>query len=106
MLIYWALWKERCRRRNEGISLNAYGIYLQVISALRWQALLIKPKKVDDCRGKEWLQELRIGSPFSVITKVLWIKWEPPPGNFLKLNVDGASKGSNGLSRGGMILRN
>ncbi|CAK9150556.1 unnamed protein product [Ilex paraguariensis] len=59
--------------------------------------------EVDDYKGKEVLQELKIGSPFSLVTIVKWIKWEPPPGGMLKMNVDGASKGRSVLSGGGVI---
>ncbi|CAK9167894.1 unnamed protein product [Ilex paraguariensis] len=62
--------------------------------------------EVDDYKGKEVLQELKIGSPFSLVTIVKWIKWEPPPGGMLKMNVDGASKGRSVLSGGGVVLRN
>ena len=43
---------------------------------------------------------------FAVLTKVKWISWDPPPESMMKLNVDGASKGSSGMSGGGMVLGN
>ncbi|CAK9165625.1 unnamed protein product [Ilex paraguariensis] len=67
---------------------------------------LIRPGSIDDCKEKEFLRELKIQNPFSLITKVKWIKWRLPPTNVLKLNVDGASKGKTGLSSGGVVVRN
>jgi len=32
--------------------------------------------------------------------------WQPPPKNYLKFNIDGASKGSPGVARFGGVLRN
>ncbi|CAK9171929.1 unnamed protein product [Ilex paraguariensis] len=58
---------------------------------------------MDDLRGKELLHDLRVGSSFSISTKIQWNKWEPPPMNVMKLNVDGASKGCNGLSGGAAV---
>ncbi|CAK9185270.1 unnamed protein product [Ilex paraguariensis] len=94
MLIFWALWKGRCRRRFEGLRLNA----------LKWQSYMIKPKKEEGRAGTDMLQDLRIYPPFSVTTKVKCMNWEPPAINKVKLNFDGTSK-QNGLSSGGMILR-
>ncbi|CAK9155364.1 unnamed protein product [Ilex paraguariensis] len=54
---------------------------------------MIKPKKEEGRYGKDMLQDLRIAPPFSIITKVKWITWEPPAMTMMKLNVDGASKG-------------
>ncbi|CAK9149897.1 unnamed protein product, partial [Ilex paraguariensis] len=63
------------------------------------------PKRADDCKGKELLADLRISSAYVVMTKAIWIKCDPLPASALKLNVDGAAKGSSGLSGGGMINR-
>ncbi|CAK9141441.1 unnamed protein product [Ilex paraguariensis] len=67
---------------------GAYAIFLQVVSALRWQVFMIKTRKMDTLWGLEMLRDLRIESPFSVVTKIKWIKWEPPPVCMLKLNVE------------------
>ncbi|CAK9176622.1 unnamed protein product [Ilex paraguariensis] len=55
------------------------------------EAFLIRPGFADDCKGREFLRELKIESHFFLVTKVKWIKWESPLENVLKLNVDGAS---------------
>ncbi|CAK9155363.1 unnamed protein product [Ilex paraguariensis] len=65
---------------------------------------MIKPKKEEGRAGTDMLQDLRIYPPFSVTTKVKCMNWEPPAINKVKLNFDGTSK-QNGLSSGGMILR-
>ncbi|CAK9178246.1 unnamed protein product [Ilex paraguariensis] len=35
MFTFWALWKERCRRRFEGLNLNSHAVFLQVVNALK-----------------------------------------------------------------------
>ncbi|CAK9168906.1 unnamed protein product [Ilex paraguariensis] len=80
--------------------LQIYGMLL-VVSALRWQVFMIRPKREDGILGKVMLQDLKIVCPLSVVTSVKWIKWESLPLNMVKMNMDGASKGSSGLSGGG-----
>ncbi|CAK9172502.1 unnamed protein product [Ilex paraguariensis] len=77
--------------------LQIYGMLL-VVSALRWQVFMIRPKREDGILGKVMLQDLKIVCPLSVVTSVKWIKWESLPLNMVKMNMDGASKGSSGLS--------
>ncbi|CAK9169553.1 unnamed protein product [Ilex paraguariensis] len=80
--------------------LQIYGMLL-VVSALRWQVFMIRPKREDGILVKVMLQDLKIVCPLSVVTSVKWIKWESLPLNMVKMNMDGASKGSSGLSGGG-----
>ncbi|CAK9168458.1 unnamed protein product [Ilex paraguariensis] len=67
---------------------------MQIVSSLKLQAFVVRPKRADDARGKELLSDLQIVPNFVVETKALWGRWEVPPVGVLKLNVDGASKGS------------
>lgn len=97
--------EERCRRKFEGHHLNVYALFMQVISALRWQAFMVRPKRGEDLKGKDLLKDLKLNVIVSVVSNVKWIKWESPYDNMLKLNVDGASKGNSGLSGGGMVVR-
>ncbi|CAK9135503.1 unnamed protein product [Ilex paraguariensis] len=92
----------RCLRLMKGFKVPTVRHALCIVMA----GLYEKFSTMDDLKGKELLQDLKIGRPFCVIAMVQWIKWKPPLVNMMNLNVDGASKGGNGVFRKGMVLSN
>ena len=74
LLIYWNLWKERCRRRFKGVMRNSYALFLVILKSLRCQVFGMKPKRPDDAKGKEILKFLNVEMVCRVEVRGRWVK--------------------------------
>ncbi|CAK9167212.1 unnamed protein product [Ilex paraguariensis] len=93
----------RCKRIYDDNALNAHAVCLEVCSALRLQAHGIKPKATEGIMGTEFLKALEVEVRYELKPKIVWVNWSPPIPGYLKLNVDGASKGNPGRAGGGAV---
>ncbi|KAK9268800.1 hypothetical protein L1049_000564 [Liquidambar formosana] len=106
LILYWELWKDRCRRKYDGKSFS----FDFVINTIRSHLVAVADHCSFDIPTNQiqsstlLLLNIQKGNP--KLKKVRLIKWHPPPAGVLKLNIDGASKGNPGPSGGGSILRN
>ncbi|CAK9179598.1 unnamed protein product [Ilex paraguariensis] len=105
-LIFWQIWRERCRRRAGECFKNSYSIFLIICSLLRFKVFAIKQKVRDGAKERGILTALGISLPYVMKVRATWMAWEYPSAGTLKMNVDGAAKGNPGPSGGGMVVRN
>ena len=90
----------------ENHKLHSFVLFKAILQFYDMQAYNVKPKYMDSESGKALLLSLNINPISHAIIKVKWVSWLYPPEGRLKLNIEGASKGNLGLSRGGVIIRN
>ncbi|CAK9183935.1 unnamed protein product, partial [Ilex paraguariensis] len=96
--------QDRNRKVYEDISLSAHAVFLDICSSLRLRAYGTRPEAKEGMMGMDLLRALKVEMRQELEPKNIWINWSPPPSGFLKLNVDGASKGNPGRAGAGAVL--
>ncbi|XP_019266683.1 PREDICTED: uncharacterized protein LOC109244105 [Nicotiana attenuata] len=101
-LICWEIWKNRCSARFEDIHMSRWHIIQQVSNCLslmlncQFPSLTLPHVWLEKCRTIEKIQH-------SIHSQAVW--WKKPDRGWVKLNVDGCSKGNPGSAGGGGIIR-
>ncbi|CAK9184813.1 unnamed protein product [Ilex paraguariensis] len=89
------LWPFRIRSPETSCNKGLQNWYFIV----RLQTKGARPRAPENGGGKEFLQALGVEWCGRVELRALWITWIPPVNGWLKLNVNGASKGNLGRAR-------
>lgn len=106
LIIAWELWWLRNDIRHNDSQLVHSSIHHKVLKWIQDLNLVINPKKKLSLSGSITIKSLRLQVKHVLIKKPVLVQWNPPLGNDLKLNIDGASKGNPGISGCGGVIRN
>ncbi|XP_078439102.1 uncharacterized protein LOC144709423 [Wolffia australiana] len=106
VFMLWEIWKYRNKRKWEGMTVNDQTIIHAVTNMMRLTKYTITPTKITsptNWRGLcNW--NFTFGHTLYIYMTQI-IRWVSPPSLKFKLNIDSTSKGNQGLSSGGVILR-
>ncbi|XP_060212308.1 uncharacterized protein LOC132639948 [Lycium barbarum] len=100
--ICWHIWKSRCSARFDNIKMSGWFIIQQVIKFIKLVINLQFPDLRIPVDWHDVCKEVDQLKPMIVSVAVYWLK---PDFGWVKLNVDGCSKGNPGSSGGGGIIR-
>ncbi|XP_075098658.1 uncharacterized protein LOC142175552 [Nicotiana tabacum] len=103
LCVVWELWKRRNSMKYGDVVTTSRVIY-QVSSNL--QALVKVRKPGMDMVPHKWQDLLAMMENFTPKLKVTKVMWEFPSAGWLKVNMDGASRGNPGRSSIGFCIRN
>ncbi|XP_060182117.1 uncharacterized protein LOC132611756 [Lycium barbarum] len=96
------IWKNRCRARFEDKKMSTWFIIQQINKLI---SLVLKAQFPDVHMPSSWLDKCNKMENLRPITHSLAVYWHKPSPNWIKLNVDGCSKGNPGSAGGGGIIR-
>ena len=114
--IIWNVWKEINQRIFKKEKANPQKLYDLILKQIREIVNTIVCNILETPPSKMELRTLRILGLHNIIPQGLGKNkttkntkkdcWQPPPNNYLKFNIDGASKGNPGSAGFGGVLRN
>ncbi|XP_070026322.1 uncharacterized protein [Nicotiana sylvestris] len=101
-LICWEIWKSRCAANFENIRLSARHIIYQVSNTI---TLIFNCQFPDLQLPHSWIDKCIVLEKKSPVIHSQIVCWKKPVSGYIKLNVDGCSKGNPGSAGGGRIIK-
>ncbi|OIS98250.1 hypothetical protein A4A49_62368 [Nicotiana attenuata] len=101
-LICWEIWKSRCAANFENIRMSARHIINQVSNTI---TLILNCQFTSLQLPHSWIDKCIVVEKMSLVIHSQIVYWRKLVSGYVKLNVDGCSKGNPGSARGGGIIR-